>query len=287
MKVVVTGGTGTVGSHVVRELLARGVSVTVPTRSEEKIATLPAGAVGTVGDLASPETVRRIFKGADAMFLLNTVSPTELHEGLLALHGARESGVGRVVYLSVQDPDKLPEAPHFGAKIAIEMALARSGLEWTVLRPNNFYQNDFWFQEAIASYGVYPQPIGSAGVSRVDVRDVADAAVVALTGDGHDGQVYDLVGPDVCTGEWTAAAWAGALGRDVVYGGDDLDAWERQFLQYLPDWMVYDFRIMYDFFQREGLRAAEGALERQEGLIGHPARSFEDFARETAAGWAG
>lgn len=287
MKIVVTGGTGSVGSHVVRELLARGADVTVPTRSEEKVASLPDGVTGVVGDLASPDTVRRIFKGADAMFLLNTVSPTELHEGLMALNGAMESGVRRVVYLSIQDVEKLPKAPHFGAKIPIELALERSDLEWTVLRPNNFYQNDLWFQEALTSYGVYPQPLGSQGLSRVDVRDIAEAAAVALTEDGHDGETYDLVGPDVWTGEGTAALWGDVMGREIAYGGDDLDAWEQQSLAFLPDWMVYDFRIMYAYFQREGLRAPDGALSRQESLIGHPARGYADFVRETVAAWGG
>jgi uncharacterized protein YbjT (DUF2867 family) len=165
------------------------------------------------------------------------------------------------------------------------MALAASGLEYTVLRPNNFFQNDYWFKDAMLQYGVYPQPLGSAGLSRVDVRDIAEAGAIALTTDGHSGETYDLVGPDVVTGESTAATWSEALGREVRYGGDDLDAWEEQNLRYLPPALAYDFRMMYDFFQREGLKASDEALARIERVLGKPPRSFADFARETAAAW--
>lgn len=73
--------TGTVGSHVVRELLPRKVEVSVLTRDASKAATLPAGAKAVVDDLGSAETVRRVFRDVDAVFLVTVVSPTEAHEG--------------------------------------------------------------------------------------------------------------------------------------------------------------------------------------------------------------
>ena len=68
---------------------------------------------------------------------------------------------------------------------------------------------------------------------------------IALTSSSHHGESYDLVGPDLYTGVSTAAAWSRALGRKVTYAGDDLDAWERQSLTYMPAWMAFDFRLMY------------------------------------------
>ncbi len=66
-----------------------------------------------------------------------------------------------------------------------------------------------------------------------------------------------------------------------------LDAWERGALQYLPDWMAYDYRNMYQFFQEQGLKATPEALQRLTRLLGHAPRSFEAFATETAAAWKG
>jgi uncharacterized protein YbjT (DUF2867 family) len=286
MKVLVIGGTGTVGSQVVRELLTRGVEVSVLTRSAEKAGKLPRGARGVIGDLLDPRAVRSVFTGQEGVFLLNPVSATETHEGLMALNGIRMAGVKRLAYLSVHNVDAAPHLPHFGSKIALEIALKASGVPVTILRPNNYYQNDYFFKDALQKFGVYPQPIGGVGVSRVDVRDLAEAAAIVLTTAGrHEGQTYNLVGPQPLTGTGTAEAWGRALGKPIAYAGDDLDAWEAQSLQYLPPWMVFDFRLMYAFFQKSGLKATGADIDRLTKLLGHPPRSFEDFAAETASAW--
>jgi uncharacterized protein YbjT (DUF2867 family) len=284
MKVLVLGGTGTVGSQVARDLLARGAEVSVLTRNPKK--PLAPGAKAVAGDLLDPATIRTAFLGMDGVFLLNAVSATECHEGLMAVNGARMAGVKKVVYLSVQDVDKAPHLPHFGAKLPVEAALKTSGLPFTILRPNNFFQNDTWYKDVMLAYDVYPQPFGDVGLSRVDVRDIAEAAAIALTTGAADGETVNLVGGDVLTATATAATWGGVLGRKIAYGGNDLDAWEKQSLAFLPAWMVFDFRLMYAFFQEHGLRATAADLERQTALLGHPPRRFEEFAAETARSWS-
>src|SRR5262245_59721000 len=100
MNVLVTGGTGTVGSQVVQELMSRGVGIQVSSRNAAKLKSLPSGVSGVEGDLGKPETVRCVFKGVDAVFLVNAVSPTETFEGLMAVTGMMLSGVERIVHLS-------------------------------------------------------------------------------------------------------------------------------------------------------------------------------------------
>ena len=285
MNILVTGGTGTVGSQVVRELLTRGAQVSVLTRDAAKAQNLPAGVKAVTGDLSTVDTVKRVFKGFDGVFLINTVSPTEVYEGLLSVCALREQGVKRLVYVSVQDADKAAWLPHFGGKLGVEEAVRKSGVASTILRPNNFYQNDYWFKDVLLQYGVYPQPIGDVGLNRVDVRDIAEAAAVTLTTSGHEGQTYDLVGPEAHTGATTAAVWSRALGKPIAYGGNDLEAWEKQSLQYMPDWAVFDFKHMYDYFQKHGLKASQDAIDRQTKLLGHSPRSYGAFVSETAAAW--
>lgn len=284
MKILVTGGTGTVGSAVVTALAGKGVEVSVLTRDPGKLA-VAKGVTPIEGNLLEPASVRRAFDGADAVFLLNAVSQTEASEALMALTGMRLAKVKRVVYLSVHHADKAAWLPHFGSKVGVEEALKVSGIAYTILRPNNFYQNDFWVKDAILQHGVYPQPLGSTGVSRVDVRDIAEAAAISLTTHGHEGQSYDLVGPEAVTGPSTAKVWSDVLGRPIKYAGDDLDAWEKASLQYMPPWMVFDFRYMYEHFQKNGLIASGDAIRRQTSLLGHAPRPFEAFAKETAAAW--
>ncbi len=161
MTVLVAGGTGTVGSQVVRALLERGAAVQVLTRNPEKSSSLSKGATLVAGNLLEPSTVRRVFDAVDAVFLLNAVGPTEAHEALMAISGMRLAGVKRLVYLSVHQVDGAPWLPHFGGKIGVEAAVRKSGIPFTILRPNNFYQNDYWFKDALLQAGVYPQPLGA------------------------------------------------------------------------------------------------------------------------------
>lgn len=285
MRILVTGGTGTVGSQVVQQLLARGAEVQVLTRDPGK-ARLPQGATAVAGDLNQVATVRSVFAGVDGVFLLNAVGPTEAQEALLAITAMRTAGVKQVAYLSVHQVEGGAYLPHFGAKVGVEAGLKASGLAYTVLRPDNFFQNDYWFKDAMLQYGVYPQPLGSVGTSRVDVRDIGEAAAIVLTTPGHEGQTHDLVGPEVVTGPSTAAVWSEVLKRPIAYGGDDLDAWEAQAKTMMPDWMAFDFRSMYGHFQQHGLRATPETVARLTTLLGHAPRSFRAFAEETAAAWA-
>lgn len=283
MKILVTGGTGTVGSQVAKELLARKVDISVLTRDASKA--LPAGVKAIQGNLQEVATVRRVFAGFDAVFLLNVVGLAEASEGLMALTGMRLAGVKRVVYLSVHHADKAAWLPHFGSKVGIEEALKVSGIPFTILRPNNFYQNDNWVRDAILQHGVYAQPYGDAGMSRVDVRDIAEAAAIALTEPGHEGETYDLVGPEILTATKTAEIWSRVLGRPIAYAGNDLDAWEQQAVQYMPAVVAFDFREMFQYFQDHGLKASPEAIARQTKLLGHAPRAYEPFVRETAAAW--
>ena len=285
MEVLVIGGTGMVGSEVVRRLLAGGITPRVLLRSPEKAAGLPEGARAAAGDLRRPESLDSAFQGAEAVFLLNALSQDETAQGLAAVGAARREGVAHVVYMSVHGLRETPHIPHFASKIPIEDALRDSGLEWTFLRPNSFFQNDLRFAAVIAGNGVYPQPIGNAGTSRVDVRDIAGAAFNALTRREHRNRAYPLVGPDILTADQVAAIYSKHLGREVRYAGDDLDVWAAEVARMLPGWLVEDLRIMYAHFQKHGLKAASGELALCETVLGRPPRSFESWVAEVAPSW--
>lgn len=285
MKTLVIGGTGTVGSEVVSWLLSKETNIVVLTRSSDNFDKLPEGVEGVVGDLLQPKTLRSVFKEVDRVFMLNAVSPTECSEGLMALLAAKAESIKKIVYLSVQNVDDAPHLPHFGAKIPIELAIKESGVDYTILRANNFYQNDYWFKDSILKMGIYPQPFGDGGLSRVDVRDIAEAAAICLTNKKYRNTAINLVGPDILTAEETAEIWSEALNKEIFYSGDNLDAWEKQVSAYMPDFMVFDFKLMYEYFQEIGLRATQDDIKQLTDLLGHRPQKFRDFARETARQW--
>ena len=285
MDCLVVGGTGTVGSEVVRRLADKGHAVRVMSRSAEKASGLPQGARAVAGDLTRPDTLPPAFAGVRRVFLVTALSQDETQQGLAAVAAAREAGVHDFVYMSVAMPAGSEHIPHFASKIPIEKELRRSGLAWTILRPNSFYQNDLRLREAIVNHGVYPLPIGGKGMNRVDIRDIAEAAVTAMTKPGHAGREYPLHGPQALTGKDVAATYTRHLGREVRYAGDDLDAWEKQARATVPDWLVQDLRIMYEYFQKHGFRASSVDFAQQLHVLGHEPRTFDAFVAEVAPTW--
>ncbi len=285
MKTLVVGATGLVGSTVIQGLMGQGVAVRCMSHTPEKITNLPKGLEGYAADLDKSETLRGAFEGVDNVFLLLPVSTNETERGLAAVSAARDSTVKKIVYLSVCMPPGSEVIPHFGSKKPIEDAVRNSGLAYTILRPNNFFQNDLLVRVVIMGYGIYPTPIGSVGLNRVDVRDVADAAVNALVHSGHEGRVYDLHGPDTLTGRETARIYSKYVGRDVRYAGDDLDNWVQHVKNLMPEWLFRDLRVMYKYFQDHGMIAPEADLEKQQLVVGHKPRAFDAFAQQAAAEW--
>jgi uncharacterized protein YbjT (DUF2867 family) len=283
MKVLVIGGTGTVGSAVVAELRARGHEPCVMTRSADKASQLPAGSAHVVADLENPATLPAAFRGMDAAFLLAPVTPNETEQALAGVEAAKAARIGHLTYLSVVMPPGSQVIPHFASKLPVEKAVQAAGIPWTILRPNNFFQNDLWSRDAILKFGIYPQPIGPRGLNRVDVRDIAEAAVNSFS--QGVGAIVPLNGPRGLTGTDTARVYSGQLSRPVRYGGDDLDVWAQQVSSIYPAWMVQDFRIMYDYFIRCGLHASGRDFAAQEALLGHAPRDFEAFVAETVQQW--
>jgi uncharacterized protein YbjT (DUF2867 family) len=284
MRILVIGGTGKVGLPLVQRVLEQGADVTVVSRSSERTRLIPGAAKVVLGDfIADPASLSTAFQDVDAVFMVNRASPTEAVEGTLAVRLAREAGVPRFVYQTAHLLDELAYLPHLAAKTATRKAIELSGMEYTFIAPNHFYQNDEMVQLPLVNQGLYLTPLGSVGCWCVDVRDIADAAAVVLLSEGHAGRSYNVVGPRVLTGEEAAACWARALGRDVRYAG--LDRWREFTRPYLPAWLHYDLSLMYEDFGDRGMLGTIEDVEQLTKLIGRPPRSFEAYTAEQASRW--
>jgi len=285
MKVLVTGGTGNVGSIVVKQLLQRGAEVRILARKQPEPSKTPAGVEIAIGDLLDPVSVEKAMQGVDKLFLLNAVVTDELTQALIAYGIAKKVGLKHVTYLSVFKVDQFRDVPHFASKLAVENALREFGVPYTILRPGYYIQNDATLKGAITGASVYPMPIGTAGMAVADIRDIAEAAAISLTEEGHDGQIYDIVASSDITGPGAAALWSKLLGKEIHYTGHNFDQWEEQMRSRVPSWAAFDLRMMLQGYFDRGFASTETELARITQLLGRAPHSYEDFAKETAASW--
>ena len=287
MSILVTGATGTIGSLVVQRLADAGASVKALVRQPGK-RSFPAGVTEVVGDLTDVPSMRAALSSVRTLFLLNAVTPDEVTQALIALNLAREAGIERVVYLSVIHADQYTNVPHFTSKYTVERMIDSLDMPATILRPAYFMQNEGTVRQVIEGYGVYPMPIGSAGVSMIDARDIADLAVAELLRRDKAPAplprvTLDLVGPQALTGPSAAAVWSSALGREIAYGGDDVAAFEGQMASFGPAWLAYDMRLMMAGIQKLGMRGEDGAVDRLQAILGRPLRTYAAFVAESVA----
>lgn len=287
MTILVTGATGRIGRQVVQQLAARGADIRVLTRDPAK-ADFPAGVDVAKGDLLDIDALRAAFKGVRTLFLLNAVAGDEFTQALITLNIARESGVDRVVYLSVIHADRFVNVPHFAVKSGAERMIQQMGFSATILRPAYFIDNDLMIQDVFLNHGVYPMPIGGKGVAMVDARDIAEVAAIELVRrDQAPGklpnEVINLVGPDTLTGSDLATIWAQALGRPIVYGGDDPSGFEQNLAAFMPRWMAYEMRLMAERYVSDGMAPEAGDVERLTRMLGRPLHGYRDFAAQVVA----
>ena len=286
MTILITGATGTIGRHVVDQLIQRGASVRVLVRDPAK-ADFPAGVTVVKGDLMDPDSLRGAFAGVSAFFLLNAVTPDEFTQALIALNVAREAGVERVVYLSVIHSDRFVNVPHFAGKFGVERMIEQMGFSATILRPAYFMNNELTIKDAVHAYGAYPMPIGAKGLAMIDPRDIGEIAAIVLIHRANATRPMvleriNLVGPDTLTGADAAAIWTEVLGRPIAYGGDDTAAFEQNLRNFMPGWMAYDMRLMADRFQSDGMVPEAGDVARLTAMLQRPLRTYRDYVAAIA-----
>ena len=286
MNILVTGGTGHVGGRVVEEVVKRRARVRVLARQQPPVGTFQAEVDVVIGDLLDPVSVERAMQGMDKLFLINGVVADELTQALIAFGMARRLELKHVTYLSVFKAEQFRDVPHFAAKLAMEGALREFGMPFTILRPGYYIQNDVKLKDVLTRQKVYPAPFGAAAICAVDMRDIAEAAAISLTEEGHEGQTYDLVGPSMITGQGNAAIWSKMLNKVITFPSrHDFDQLEEQIRATDPGWSAFDRRMMLQGYFERGFASTDTEVARVTKLLGHAPRSYEAFARETAEVW--
>ncbi len=266
--ILILGGTGKTGRRIVSRLRDRDVPVRVGSRGGEP-----------PFDWNDRATWASALRGTSAAYISYfpdiTVpgAPEAIGElSRLAVAG----GTRRLVLLSGRGEDQAQRA---------EAGLQASGADWTIVRCSWFSQNfsEDHLREPVLA-GELALPVGDVPEPFVDVDDIADVAVAALTEDGHAGKLYELTGPRLLTFADAVGEIADATGRDIRVTPVSHHDYAEELAGYgVPSDIVSLLRYLFtEVLDGRNARLADGV----QRALGRPARDFRDFARRAAAAGA-
>lgn len=298
-RIVITGASGNYGRGVTDRLIAEGRAsdLILITRKPEKLADRAAqGCIVRYGDFDKPETLEQAVQGAERMLLISgTRVGARVVQHKAAIDAAAAAGVGHVVYTSfigIDDPANPAEVRH--DHIETERLIRASGCGWTMLRDAHYadamilmagpgvMQSGKWFSNA-----------GEGREAMVWRDDCIESAVAVLTGEGHEGQIYNITGPELQTFREVAAIMAEVTGRVVEYVSLDDEGQYAMFdAMGIPRRPVDDLEVAgipwnSDDMVSFGRAIREGFLELctddVERLTGRKARSVRQMIEDNTA----
>jgi uncharacterized protein YbjT (DUF2867 family) len=279
--ILVTAATSNVGSEVVRQLANESVKVRAAVRSIDRVGNFPANVELVEFNLNDPDTVRAAFREVDRAFLMTPLVPNLTELDATCTEAAKQAGVKHLVKLSIMGADTETDMLLAQAHRRSEEFIERSGIAYTFLRPNSFFQNYLIYTRAsiINDNAIY-LPLGSGKLSLVDIRDVATIATVGLTHSGHENQKYLITGSQVFDNSEVADILSDVLGRKINYIDIPEEA-ARQAMQanQMPDAQVEMVLGLYKA-QKAGRYATITPLFRQ--ITGKDTIEFPQFARDYA-----
>ncbi len=229
MKVLVTGGTGFVGTYVVNRLLHRGHSVSVLARDPRKTRNRYNRPVGAVtGNVLDPSSLAAAVAGHDAVVHLVGIIHEKGEQTFDRMHrqatenvvaAARAAGVRRYVHMSAMGSTDDSPSEYGRTKAAGEEAVRASGLDWTIFRPSVIFGPGDGFVSLLAQIvrgnpGFIPViGPGTTRFQAVAVEDVARVFAEALEKPESAGRAFEVGGPEVLTMNDIYREIAAAVGK--------------------------------------------------------------------------
>ena len=260
---LVIGATGKTGSRVAAKLDARGVCVRRGSRTS-----------ATPFDWEAPETWAPALEGVTSAYV--TFFPDLAFPGAVdkldsLCEKAKDAGVGHLVLLSGRGEQH--------AQLG-EDVVRNSGVDFTIVRAAWFAQNfsEGYLRDPVLA-GVLPVPGGDVTEPIIDVEDIADVVVAALTEEGHKGKLYEVTGPELLSFADMAAILTAATGRDIRHTPISFADFHANIARSGGGFVADVFTAI----ARETLDGRNATLtDGVQRALGRPARNFADFARHAA-----
>ena len=217
MKIGVTGATGQLGRLTIAKLKEKVAtdSIVALVRTPEKAADL--GVEARAFDYSKRDSLAASLQGIDKLLLIsgNEVGQ-RLPQHIAVIEAAKKAGVKQIIYTSIlhADTSSLGLAVEH---LATEAAIKASGLVYTILRNGWYTENYTGSAKGAIGAGAFIGCAGNGKIASAARVDFAAAAVVVLTGTGHENKIYELAGDTAYTLADLAAEISRQTGKAIPY----------------------------------------------------------------------
>jgi uncharacterized protein YbjT (DUF2867 family) len=261
--ILVIGATGKTGSRVSAKLEAKGL----PVRRGSRRSAIPF-------DWEAPETWAPALRGVRAAYVTyfpDLAFPGAVEKLESLVETAQDAGVEHLVLLSGRGERN--------ARLGEEV-VRNSGVDFTLVRAAWFAQNfsEGYLRDPILA-GVLPMPGGDVAEPIIDIEDIADVAVVALTEAGHRGKLYEVTGPRLMTFAEMAEVLGRAVGRPIQHIPISFNDFHANVAAAGGDYVANVFTaIARETLDGRNAHTTDGVLQ----ALGRPPRDFAEFAADAA-----
>jgi uncharacterized protein YbjT (DUF2867 family) len=283
--ILVTGASGNVGKAVLAEVARNGDKHRGMYRSEAEAAKAPAQTETVIADFANKASLAAALRNVESVYLVCSPIPDLVQLETNAIETSEAAGVRRVVLNSALGAGEYHKSfPSWHRKV--EDQLKATKMAHCVLRPNSFMQNVLtYYAPSICAQGAFYGAMGNARMSYLDVRDIAVVAAKALRGGEHEGQTYELNGPEALTCAELAEKISWHARVTAKYVDIPAEAQRKAMLeQGMPGWQVTALLELQEYYLGGQGGTVDGLLEK---LLGRPAVRMDAFLKEHAEEFRG
>ena len=279
MTILVMGATGNTGSAIVNQLKEKQADFSVVATTNEAATTLSLEneriRIGDFDDIAS---LTEALKGIQRVYLLTPIHPYATTWVKNVIQAAKEAGVKHIVKQSGLKASLDATSEVIREHAYTDNLIKQSGLDYTLIQPNTFFQNFYGNLPSINAEGRFYSSLGDTALSLVDINDVAAVAVAALTQSGHEGKTHHVTGSEALTSSEHAKLLSAASGKDITY----IDIPEAALVGALKqaglrDWLSEKLGEMITWFKQGDYGLVTNTVE---AVTGRKPRTFAEFAQE-------
>ncbi len=277
--ILITGATGKTGSAAIQELSNRNIPFRVLIRNEDKLNQITdMGGEVIIGAIEDDAALNQAMEGVQKALVLLPNSEQQLFLEKKVVDAALEANVQHIVKMSSMEA--VPEATSPIPKLHMqsENYIKNSGMNWTMIKPNFFMQNLLGSGKTIVEQNKFFLPMGEGKAGMIHTKDVGTVIAKVLSEDGHEGQNYEVTGPEILSFHDVAEIFSKVLGKKVDYINVPIDEYKKTLSQFLTNQWHLDSVI--DLFKDIAEGGIEDKTDTFQDLIGKSPCSLEQFIQE-------